>query len=180
MICPQYSPSVSKQEESIRHKILCARICTCLSGHRSRRYAVLVGSLSSIAGGDSEIYRLLLKNIYSQLIHFEMVLPNVEEIPGLGYSKEMTAHTILFDTESNIPIIDTWWHEAQMKAEKTREFLGAYPESILIVHGLVKKTLEIKPDKEYIKYYNSLPKYEGIRGGTYCQTCRKGCKPKLL
>jgi len=102
MICPQYVPSVEEQEERIRRNILCARICTCISGRQQIRYVNLVNSLSSISGGNTEVYRLLLKNIYMQLSHFNMVLPGIDDIPAIGYTKEMTMHTILFDTENQI------------------------------------------------------------------------------
>jgi hypothetical protein len=109
-----------------------------------------------------------------------MVLPNVNEIPAIGYTREMLMHTILFDTENDKVALDSWWHQAQMYGEKTKEFIGEYPESILIIFGLVGCTISIKPSPDYIKYFNSLPEYEGIRGGSYCQTCTKTCKPTQI
>jgi len=115
-----------------------------------------------------------------QLNDFEMVLPNVNDIPAIGYTKEMILHTILFDTTSPYTDSSVWWNEAQKYAEKTKETLGEYPNSVLIVHGLVRNTIKIKPSPIYIKYLTQLPEYQGIRGGSYCQTCTKTCKPTIL
>jgi hypothetical protein len=175
--CPQYSPTAEVQEERLRRDLLCTRICSAVSTTH-HKYSGIKRSLHKIS--TDPLYETILRSVYLQLQEFRFVLPNLEGIRAVGWSQDMDIHTILFDTEHTKVNSDLWWHRAQMEAYKTSEFFDKYPTSVRVVHGLVKETIEFKPDKEYIEYALNVPEYTGIRGGEHCQTCTKSCKLLIL